>query len=102
VHIDNPGAGEWFLPGSQVIARGGAYDAEDNSLNGNALTWSVDGQQAGSGEDTILAGLLPGTHTLLLQAIDSDGQMGSAQITFDVSYRSFLPSLLISGSASAH
>lgn len=93
VYIDSPFNGEAFRPGWQEVVRGGAMDAEDGSLNGRALTWSIDGQPVGLGVDFTLRDLLPGQHTLVLQAIDSDGDAGSAQIIFQVAYPIFLPIL---------
>ncbi|HMN28623.1 MAG TPA: hypothetical protein PKE45_10760, partial [Caldilineaceae bacterium] len=70
--------------GDVAVVRGVAYDAEDGMLNGDALSWTVDGVNAGTGNDLVVPGLRPGPHPVVLTATDSDNQKGSAQRTLQI------------------
>lgn len=59
------------------------YDDTDGSLNGSALTWTIDGTQAGHGQ-LITRQLRPGTHRLMVTAVDSHGLKASADVSVSV------------------
>jgi hypothetical protein len=59
-------------------------DAEDGSLSGSSLSWTVDGQPAGSGEQVELEGQAPGAHPVVLSARDSLSQTTTAQATLTI------------------
>lgn len=82
--VASPAVGQNFSAGAPVALRGGATDAEDGGLSGDALVWAVDGNGAGNGEDVTVAGLAPGTHTVVLTATDTAGGFGAHSVTFAV------------------
>ncbi len=65
--------------GLPVTLRGGAMDAEDGAVTGSALSWEVDGDSHGTGQEVLAAGLAPGLHTATLTAEDSAANTGIAQ-----------------------
>ncbi|HEY3227769.1 MAG TPA: hypothetical protein VGJ87_01030 [Roseiflexaceae bacterium] len=75
-----------------------ASDAEEGSLDGEALTWSLSGpsSRAYSGTQVILAGLAPGQYSMTLSAKDSDGMTGAISKHFEV-----LPAPVPEGNAPA-
>ncbi len=70
--------------GTTVSLSGRATDPEDGGLSGAALQWMVDDNAAGSGPDTSVAGLTPGTHLAKLTATDGTGNSASATAGFEV------------------
>ena len=80
--ITSPAPGDSAAAGDIVVLRGGAIDAEDGPLTGTALAWfsSLNGS-LGTGDSLAVNTLLPGTHTLTLEATDSRGKTGSATVT---------------------
>jgi Bacterial Ig domain len=84
VHIDSPNDETTFPLNSQIILEGGARDAEDGPLGDDALTWLVDGQQLGTGEEAAVGGLPVGTYVFTLQAVDSDRNVATADVTVTV------------------
>jgi hypothetical protein len=82
--ILTPAPGENTPAGQSIQLRGAAMDAEDGSLSGSALTWTVNGQPAGSGEQVELNGLAPGAYPVVLTAHDSISQTGTAQATLTI------------------
>ena len=80
VHIDTPRDQTRFTPNSQITLMGGARDAEDGPLDDGALTWLVNGQPSESGKEAAIAGLTPGTYTIALEAIDSNGNIATASV----------------------
>lgn len=80
VEITNPDDGDYFLNGTSVTFIGNANDVEDGALTGLSLAWYAGAQQIGSGA-TIQTTLPAGTHVITLQATDSDGAAGFAQVT---------------------
>ncbi len=83
-YILSPRAGQPQPPGRPVIVRGGATDPEDGGLRGDALTWSVDGRDAGTGTELTLAGLAPGDYEVTLTARDSRGNTASDRQTLTI------------------
>lgn len=70
---------------------GYADDADDGPdfATGSDLTWRVDGAPVGTGKSLVFnfedAGVSPGLRTITLEAVDSDGDIGtSAPIVLDV------------------
>ncbi len=83
VAIDLPW-GAAFTEGEPVIVSAYAYDSEDGDLPETSLIWSDEtGQQIGQGS-LLKAYPAPGAHTLVVTAIDSQGQQASASVTVDV------------------
>jgi len=78
------------LPGQQIEAgwpvslRGRADDAEEGSLSGTSLSWTIDGDPVGTGAELSVRGLAPGSHDLLLTAQDSAGATSAAQAALEV------------------
>lgn len=81
--ITAPQAGQWLPAGQTLRLRGSAHDPEDGELEGNALDWTGTGI-AGSGQTLDVEGLAPGVYSATLLAEDSDGQLGMAQVDFNI------------------
>ena len=75
-----------FFLNEWIPFEGYAFDPEDGPLADDSLSWSsdVDGVVA-SGREVALDNLSPGEHTITLTAEDSDGNIGIASITIDIS-----------------
>ena len=82
--IAQPAPGAILPPGQPLALAGGALDTETGSLEGDALQWAVDGTAAGSGAETQVAGLAPGSHEVQLTATDGAGQSGTAATTVQI------------------
>ena len=82
--ILNPAPGESTPAGENAQLRGSAMDAEDGTLSGSALSWKVNGQAVGSGEQVEVNGLAPGDYPVSLTAQDSQAQTASAQATLTI------------------
>jgi hypothetical protein len=82
--ISMPWPGQSIPAGQPVQLQGMASDAEDGGLSGAALRWTVDGQDAGTGQTRLIAGLAPGQHTVTLTARDSAGREQSTSTTLTV------------------
>jgi hypothetical protein len=80
-----PSSGQSFAAGPALLLQGTATDAEDGGLSGNSLKWQVDGVNIGSGQDVIAAGIGPGLHTAALGATDSNNQIVTTTVNFNVS-----------------
>ena len=83
-HIDSPDDGDAFAPGTLIILSGGAFDAEDGTLSGEALKWFLGKQPLGVGKEISLGGLTEGDHTVTLRATDSGQMTGEDSITIHV------------------
>jgi len=92
-YIVSPAPDQLFEAGQIVMLRGGAGDAEDGSLSGEALSWDVTGQSTITDSEAALAGLAPGDYKVTLTAEDSDGLTATAQTTLTVSPL-YVPDLL--------
>lgn len=96
VMILNPAESTQLEPGTSVVLRGTAADAEDGSLPDESLIWTSnrDGP-LGSGSE-IVADLSSGIHTVTLTAHDADGNFSSDTIEVIVQYpyRLYLPLIL--------
>jgi hypothetical protein len=82
--ILTPAPGDTSPAGQDAVLRGGASDAEDGIINGAALSWTVDGQSSGTGEQVTLPGLAPGDHAVTLTAHDAVSQTAAAQATLTI------------------
>ena len=68
-----PARGQSITRGAPVLLRGFAYDADDGSLPGAAMSWSIDGYgDVGTGDWSVLPELPAGTHTLRLTVMDRE------------------------------
>jgi hypothetical protein len=83
-YIVLPIADQTVPAGESVVLSGGASDAEDGGLSGEALTWTVDGVPAGSGDVQRLDGLAPGSYDIALTARDSSQQSATAHASLTV------------------
>ncbi len=77
-YIMNPDKTQVIAAGQPVLLRGGSSDAEDGSLDGNALNWALGGNNQGSGEELLIGGMAPGDYEVVLTARDSDSQEATA------------------------
>lgn len=84
-YIVAPLADHWQAAGQTTLLRGWASDPEEGNLSGPALSWHVDADSVGNGEELALQGLAPGSHTLSLSAQDNAGETGSTQATLNIS-----------------
>ncbi len=82
--IASPAPDQHLPPGQPISVRGLATDPEDGALDPASFHWTLNGQDAGTGEELLLAGLAPGTYTLNLQVQDSAALTHSTTITFFV------------------
>jgi hypothetical protein len=83
--IDSPAVPMTYPLGGRVTISGAAQDAEDRGVPDAAMTWSssIDGP-LGTGPEVMTRGLSAGTHTITLEAVDTDGAVGSASIELTV------------------
>jgi hypothetical protein len=82
--ITSPLEEEAVPAGEPVALSGGAYDADDGSVDAEGLSWTVDGADAGSGGDQLVQGLAPGEHAVELTATDSVSQVAGTSVRFTV------------------
>ncbi len=83
--ITSPTGGSTFSAGASVSFQGSATDPEDGALTGSSLVWSSsrDGQ-IGTGESFSSSSLSVGVHVITLAATDSNGQVGTAQVSITI------------------
>ncbi len=82
--IAAPTEGDSFQPGQPIILQGAATDVEDGGLQDGALSWTLNGQPVGTGQEVVVDGLAPGSYQAVLTATDSDGATGTAQANFQI------------------
>lgn len=88
--ITNPSDGQQLLYPADVTFEGYANDADDglDFASGADLTWYVDGSPVGNGKALLFnfedEGVSPGPRTISLEAVDSDGDVGTTAIEVDV------------------
>lgn len=80
-----PDEGTDFFVTDQINLVGEGYDYEDGEVNEKKLTWSsnLDGP-LGVGHRLSLRSLSPGSHTVTLEVMDTDGNVGSESIVIQV------------------
>jgi hypothetical protein len=79
--IAAPQDGQVFFPAQAVTLNGSAYDPEDGTLDGAALTWSSDvAGELGSGASLNTTLLATGEHVITLTATDSDGLSSKTEV----------------------
>ena len=91
-----PVDGDVFPPGGPVLFEGAGTDLEDGSLTDGALfTWSssLEGE-LGVGRELYFDDLLPGWHTITLEATDSDHFVGQDSVSIFIGNRVYLPLIL--------
>jgi len=92
VTIVSPDGGAVLAPGQPIHLSGIAEDREDGTLDGAALTWTLDGGAAiGSGRQLTLFNPPGGWHTITLTARDSSGNATSTSTSVFVGYQTYLP-----------
>lgn len=85
VRIVAPAIGAPFSTRQTIVFVGDAFDREDGDLDDAALGWLSDRQGGlGSGRSIAVSGLQPGHHVISLEATDSDGLRGGAQLEIEV------------------
>jgi hypothetical protein len=82
--ITDPSSGMIYNPQGPVTLEGGASDAEDGALEGARLTWKLNGTAVATDTYASLSGLAPGTYPTLLEAKDSNNNLGTASATLTV------------------
>ena len=90
VQINTPQDGQYIDPGLPVELSGSAYDVQDGFLPGQQLVWMENDILLGLGQELTVY-LSPGTHTLTLDGINSEGLSATAAITIDIGYPTYLP-----------
>lgn len=88
-YILSPNGNQVQQPGSSIMLRGGATDAEDGGLSGSALQWKIDGSSVGTGVEVNVAGLAPGVYTVTLTAQDSLAQKQTVTATLNIGVLAF-------------
>ena len=84
-NITAPANNTTFTQGEPITFEGSARDAEDGDLSGGSLVWTILGVgQIGTGESFTRDDLPVGTHTVILTATDSEGAVGTDQITIAI------------------
>ncbi len=85
VMISSPADGSSYVFGQTVTLEGSAQDFEDGTLPDVFLSWSssIDGS-LGTGSLLQADLLSPGTHTITLSAMDTQGLIGTASVTINV------------------
>ncbi len=83
-YIVSPAPNQLAPAGEPIVLSGGATDPEDGALPGSTLRWQVDGLNIGTGQQQFVAGLAPGSHSVMLTAHDSANQQQSATTTVNV------------------
>jgi len=84
VIIDSPTDGQSYRGEALIHLRGEALDDAPSPLRGKSVTWSIDGNNVGSGLSATAHALSPGEHHVTLTATDKQGRKGSASITIHV------------------
>ena len=85
VHVTFPAPGAVFRRSHSIWLQGAAFDDEDGTLEGQALTWRSDRDGLlGHGESVAASDLSPGLHTLTLTARDSDGNTARGEVRVTV------------------
>lgn len=82
--ITSPWPGQSIPAGQLLTLQGAAIDAEDGSLSGDALRWTLDGNDLGTGQERAIGGLAPGQHTVTLTARDTGGLERTVTTTLSV------------------
>ena len=84
-----------FAFGQSIPLEGQANDWQDGDLPASALTWLVDGQVVGSGEQVDVANLALGQHQVQLQAKNNAGLVGTMEVVITISgHNVYLPLIL--------
>jgi hypothetical protein len=80
-----PADGEVLRPRMPIALAGAGQDAEDGTIPGTGLRWTIDDVDlADGGEDVLIPGLPPGAHRIGLRVTDSDGLLATAEVTVTV------------------
>ena len=80
-----PERGQSLIRGTPVLLRGFAYDAEDGSLPGALMSWSIDGYgDVGTGDWNVLPELPAGTHILRLRVMDREKKYAETKLEIRV------------------
>ena len=86
--ITAPADGATFPANTDIPFAGSADDPQDGALAGDSLAWVGDLVRGPIPEGFGISGnasfSTPGAHTLTLTATDSDGNMGTAEVTVNI------------------
>jgi hypothetical protein len=94
VRIVDPAPGERFATGSLINLAGNAYDDSFHPLKGEQLQWYATPTSApsggsgqillGTGEKITIGSLPPGAHSVVLEARDANGRVGTASVGLQI------------------
>lgn len=87
VQIVSPADGDIYTTNDSILFGGDSRDSQDGDLHNASLTWrsDIDGW-INTGETFSSNTLGAGTHEIILTAIDSDGAIGTANVTIAVNW----------------
>jgi hypothetical protein len=96
VYVVYPLDGSVVPPGRLVVLEGAGTDPEDGPLTDETLFtwWSSQEGELGMGRELRFDDLLPGWHTITLEATDSDHFVGQDSVSIFIGSRVYLPLIL--------
>ena len=85
VEITNPAPGSVFRSGTTVWLQASARDPDEGYLDGPSMVWYSDKDRSlGSGQQLPITELSEGTHTIRLEATDSDGNVAADEMAIHI------------------
>lgn len=93
VQIISPQQGSLSAPGTTLLLKGEATDAEDEDLPEEAFIWTEGDKPLGMGREVPVT-LGPGRHSLTLTVVDSAGNMSTETVEVLIAQRLLLPQMV--------
>ena len=86
VTITEPEDGATFEEGEPIVFNCEATDREDGELSGESVVWYADSEDTilGTGAEMETDAISRGEHTIIVTATDSDGKVGTDEITITI------------------
>ena len=86
VTITEPEDGAAFEEGATIVFKCEATDREDGVLSGESVVWYADSEDTilGTGTEMETEAISRGEHTIIVTATDSDGKVGTDEITITI------------------
>jgi hypothetical protein len=86
VTITEPEDGAIFEEGATIVFKCEATDREDGVLSGESVVWYADSEDTilGTGTEMETEAISRGEHTIIVTATDSDGKVGTDEITITI------------------